>query len=120
MFSIFNQISIVGGLLWGQIVTTVPTSNLPRNFTIGSGEVESADDPFNNDEDMETHEKRSGQILWIRGLTRLQTQVGFRHFFRKKWPHSSNNQLPTHLLLTACVVEEEGRSRSPTKNLLNG
>ena len=27
-------------------------------------------------EDPETHEKRSGQILWIRGLTRLQTQVG--------------------------------------------
>jgi hypothetical protein len=72
------KLLLVGGLLWGQIVTTIPTSNLPKNFTIGSGEVESADDPFNQDDDMETHEKRSGQILWIRGLTRLQTQVGYK------------------------------------------
>ncbi|CAD5220644.1 unnamed protein product [Bursaphelenchus okinawaensis] len=68
----------VGDLLWGQIVTTIPTSGIPNSFTIGSGECESADDIFNNEyDDAETHEKRSGQILWIRGLTRLQTQVGF-------------------------------------------
>lgn len=55
----------MGGLLWGQIVTTVPTSGLPRNFTIGSGEVESADDIFAPEyDDMETHEKRSGKILF--------------------------------------------------------
>lgn len=101
--NIANQSPVlVGGLLWGQIVTTIPTSNLPRSFTIGSGEVESADDPFNNDEDMETHEKRSGQILWIRGLTRLQTQVGFWHFFElENWSYSPNNLhlFNTHILL---------------------
>uniref|UniRef100_A0A915D7F1 P-type Ca(2+) transporter n=1 Tax=Ditylenchus dipsaci TaxID=166011 RepID=A0A915D7F1_9BILA len=47
---------------------------LPKNLTIGGGEVESTDNIFNEYEDDETHEKRSGQILWIRGLTRLQTQ----------------------------------------------
>ncbi|CAD5228581.1 unnamed protein product [Bursaphelenchus xylophilus] len=73
----------VGGLLWGQVVTTIPTSGLPRSFTIGSGEVESADDIFNNEyDDAETHEKRSGQILWIRGLTRLQTQLRVVKAFR--------------------------------------
>jgi Ca2+ transporting ATPase len=66
----------VGALLWGQVVTTVPTSGLPKSFTIGSGEVESTDHILSGDyEDAQTHEKRSGQILWIRGLTRLQTQI---------------------------------------------
>lgn len=37
-------------------------------------------DPLMPDyEDPDTHEKRSGQILWVRGLTRLQTQV--RRFY---------------------------------------
>ncbi|KAI6214471.1 Plasma membrane calcium-transporting ATPase 3 [Aphelenchoides besseyi] len=72
----------VGGLLWGQVVTSIPTSGIPRSFTIGSGEVESADEIFNNDDDPETHTKRSGQILWIRGLTRLQTQLRVVKAFR--------------------------------------
>uniref|UniRef100_A0AC34QK17 Calcium-transporting ATPase n=1 Tax=Panagrolaimus sp. JU765 TaxID=591449 RepID=A0AC34QK17_9BILA len=66
----------VGALLWGQIVTSIPTSGLPKSFTIGSGEVESTDHILSGEfDDAETHEKRSGQILWIRGLTRLQTQL---------------------------------------------
>lgn len=48
---------------------------MPKILTFGSGEVESTDNILNGDNDDETHEKRSGQILWIRGLTRLQTQV---------------------------------------------
>ncbi|PAV73722.1 hypothetical protein WR25_04645 [Diploscapter pachys] len=64
----------VGTLLWGQIVTTIPTGSLPQNMTIGSGEAP-ANDPLMSDYDnSDTHEKRSGQILWVRGLTRLQTQ----------------------------------------------
>ncbi|VDM85467.1 unnamed protein product [Strongylus vulgaris] len=44
-------------------------------MTIGSGEAP-ANDPLMPDyEDPDTHEKRSGQILWVRGLTRLQTQL---------------------------------------------
>ncbi|KAE9553498.1 hypothetical protein FO519_003290 [Halicephalobus sp. NKZ332] len=66
----------VGALLWGQVVTTIPTSGLPKSWTIGSGEVESTDHILSGEfDDSETHEKRSGQILWIRGLTRLQTQL---------------------------------------------
>lgn len=66
-------------LLWGQIITTIPTNSLPRNvFSWGSGEP--ATDPIadlgNDDKlDLDNKEKRTGQILWIRGLTRLQTQV---------------------------------------------
>uniref|UniRef100_F1KQN1 Calcium-transporting ATPase n=1 Tax=Ascaris suum TaxID=6253 RepID=F1KQN1_ASCSU len=66
----------VGVLLWGQIVTTIPTSGLPKNLTIGGGDVASTENILSGEyADPETHERRSGQILWIRGLTRLQTQI---------------------------------------------
>ncbi|VDN57768.1 unnamed protein product [Dracunculus medinensis] len=66
----------IGTLLWGQIVTTIPTSGLPENMAIGGGDVTSTENILSGEyEDPETHEKRSGQILWIRGLTRLQTQI---------------------------------------------
>ena len=63
-----------------QLVTTIPTSKLPKSWTTGrmtSEEVELMErrdsepaDPLATD-DM----GRRGQILWIRGLTRLQHQV---------------------------------------------
>jgi Ca2+ transporting ATPase len=60
-----------------QVVTSIPTKGLPKSLTIGSGEVQDTPGLLSGEyEDPETHEKRSGQILWIRGLTRLQTQVG--------------------------------------------
>ncbi|CCD74104.1 Calcium-transporting ATPase [Caenorhabditis elegans] len=65
----------VGTLLWGQIVTSIPTGSLPANMTIGSGEAPTNDPLMPDYEDSDTHEKRSGQILWVRGLTRLQTQI---------------------------------------------
>ncbi|XP_066962012.1 plasma membrane calcium-transporting ATPase 2 isoform X3 [Macrobrachium rosenbergii] len=69
-----------GVLLWGQLVTSIPTKKLPKNvFSWGSGEP--ATDPiadFSNEDKLDSDgkdSKRTGQILWIRGLTRLQTQV---------------------------------------------
>ncbi|CAJ0579540.1 unnamed protein product, partial [Mesorhabditis spiculigera] len=73
----------VGVLLWGQVITSIPTDSLPATMTIGGGEP--ADDgPLlpGDYEDPDTHEKRSGQILWIRGLTRLQTQLRVVKAFR--------------------------------------
>ncbi|XP_065316419.1 plasma membrane calcium-transporting ATPase 2-like isoform X2 [Gordionus sp. m RMFG-2023] len=77
----------VGELLWGQIVTSLPTKRLPKKFTWGGGkqiieEIEAQNLPH----DMMLggigglgggpgDRRTSGQILWIRGLTRLQTQV---------------------------------------------
>ncbi|EPB77118.1 hypothetical protein ANCCEY_03819 [Ancylostoma ceylanicum] len=57
-----------------ELVTTIPTGSLPQNMTIGSGEAPMNDQLMPDYEDPDTHEKRSGQILWVRGLTRLQTQ----------------------------------------------
>ncbi|XP_071518787.1 plasma membrane calcium-transporting ATPase 2 isoform X6 [Panulirus ornatus] len=66
-------------LLWGQVVTSIPTKTLPKNiFSWGSGEPQT--DPiadFNTEDKLDSDgkdSKRTGQILWIRGLTRLQTQ----------------------------------------------
>ncbi|CAI5448926.1 unnamed protein product [Caenorhabditis angaria] len=72
----------VGTLLWGQIVTSIPTGSLPANMTIGSGEAPDNDPLMPDYEDSDTHEKRSGQILWVRGLTRLQTQLRVVKAFR--------------------------------------
>uniref|UniRef100_A0A8R1TT93 Calcium-transporting ATPase n=1 Tax=Onchocerca volvulus TaxID=6282 RepID=A0A8R1TT93_ONCVO len=73
----------VGVLLWGQVVTTIPTSGLPKNMAIGGGDVTSTENILSGEyEDPATHEKRSGQILWIRGLTRLQTQLRVVKAFR--------------------------------------
>ncbi|KAF8372116.1 mca-3 [Pristionchus pacificus] len=73
----------VGTLLWGQIVTSIPTGSLPATMTIGAGEVPCTEALLPGEyEDPDTHEKRSGQILWIRGLTRLQTQLRVVKAFR--------------------------------------
>ncbi|XP_076362615.1 plasma membrane calcium-transporting ATPase 2-like isoform X3 [Tachypleus tridentatus] len=69
-----------GSLLWGQLITTIPTKKIPKTFTWGSGTPDEHDHAiFHGEEtsrDSISHEvKRTGQILWIRGLTRLQTQL---------------------------------------------
>nr|XP_053634797.1 plasma membrane calcium-transporting ATPase 2-like isoform X2 [Cherax quadricarinatus] len=69
-----------GVLLWGQVVTSIPTKKLPKNvFSWGSGEPQTdpiADFAIEDKLDSDGKDgKRTGQILWIRGLTRLQTQL---------------------------------------------
>ncbi|EFX76259.1 hypothetical protein DAPPUDRAFT_188575 [Daphnia pulex] len=71
----------VGTLVWGQVVTTVPTSKIPKIFSWGRGhpeDISAAMGALTEDRfDADGEKKRTtGQILWIRGLTRLQTQVG--------------------------------------------
>ncbi|XP_063928745.1 plasma membrane calcium-transporting ATPase 2 isoform X2 [Zophobas morio] len=69
----------LGTLLWGQLVTTVPTRKIPKILSWGRGHPEEyteaiaiGEEKFDVDSDKKP---RAGQILWIRGLTRLQTQV---------------------------------------------
>lgn len=69
----------VGTLLWGQIVTTIPTRKIPKILSWGRGHPEEyteaiqlVEEKFDLDSDKRP---RAGQILWIRGLTRLQTQL---------------------------------------------
>jgi len=78
----------VGTLVWGQLVTTIPTRKIPKIFSWGRGNPEDmaatmamVEDKY----DENGHEKRrsTGQILWIRGLTRLQTQIRVVNAFRQ-------------------------------------
>ncbi|XP_029665736.1 plasma membrane calcium-transporting ATPase 2 isoform X6 [Formica exsecta] len=68
----------IGTLIWGQIVTTIPTRRIPKILSWGRGQPDDigamnlGDENFDPDSDKKP---RAGQILWIRGLTRLQTQV---------------------------------------------
>ncbi|XP_074094819.1 plasma membrane calcium-transporting ATPase 3 isoform X3 [Cotesia typhae] len=68
----------IGTLVWGQLVTTVPTRKIPKILSWGRGQpddigaINLGDEKFGPDSDKKP---RAGQILWIRGLTRLQTQV---------------------------------------------
>lgn len=69
-----------GTLVWGQLITTIPTKRIPKTFTWGSGPPEEMAGNVSLVEDgssgsLSQDVKRTGQILWIRGLTRLQTQV---------------------------------------------
>jgi len=71
----------VGVLVWNQVVATIPTKKIPKKFTWGSGAPEQmlGENGSLNDNgstsSLSQDVKRTGQILWIRGLTRLQTQV---------------------------------------------
>lgn len=69
----------LGTLLWGQLVTTVPTRKIPKILSWGRGHPEEYTEAIHLGEekfDVDSEKKpRAGQILWIRGLTRLQTQL---------------------------------------------
>uniref|UniRef100_A0A6Q2Y7P8 Calcium-transporting ATPase n=1 Tax=Esox lucius TaxID=8010 RepID=A0A6Q2Y7P8_ESOLU len=71
-----------GSLLWGQLISSIPTSRLTFLKSAGHGtqRQEIPDEELEDMEDMEEidhaeRELRRGQILWFRGLNRIQTQV---------------------------------------------
>ncbi|XP_039496394.1 plasma membrane calcium-transporting ATPase 2 isoform X7 [Drosophila santomea] len=80
----------IGTLVWGQLITSVPTRKLPKILSWGRGHPEEYTDGMNLGEErfdsIDSDKKpRAGQILWIRGLTRLQTQISdlFTHFITR-------------------------------------
>uniref|UniRef100_A0A4W4ENI4 Calcium-transporting ATPase n=1 Tax=Electrophorus electricus TaxID=8005 RepID=A0A4W4ENI4_ELEEL len=77
----------VGELLWGQVIATVPTSHLKclKEAGTGPGTDEMTEDDLAEDEEEIDHaerELRRGQILWFRGLNRIQTQMRVVKAFR--------------------------------------
>ncbi|XP_077387070.1 plasma membrane calcium-transporting ATPase 3-like isoform X4 [Festucalex cinctus] len=77
----------VGELLWGQLISSVPTQHLKFLKEAGHGttkeeiheEVMSADADEIDHAEMEL---RRGQILWFRGLNRIQTQMDVVYTFQ--------------------------------------
>ncbi|XP_075434495.1 plasma membrane calcium-transporting ATPase 3 isoform X1 [Ascaphus truei] len=77
----------VGELVWGQVISTVPTSHLKclKEAGHGPGKDDMTDEELADDEDEIDHaerELRRGQILWFRGLNRIQTQIRVVKAFR--------------------------------------
>ncbi|XP_075407303.1 plasma membrane calcium-transporting ATPase 1 [Tenrec ecaudatus] len=77
----------MGTLLWGQLISTIPTSRLKFLKEAGHGtqkeeipEEELAEDV--EEIDHAERELRRGQILWFRGLNRIQTQIRVVNAFR--------------------------------------
>ncbi|KAM9375447.1 plasma membrane calcium-transporting ATPase 1-like isoform 2-T2 [Pholidichthys leucotaenia] len=78
-----------GSLLWGQLVSSVPTSWLKFLTTAGHGtqqeEIPEEELEEMKDKDEIDHaemELRRGQVLWCRGLNRIQTQIRVVNAFR--------------------------------------
>ena len=65
--------------LFSQLVTCVPTHKLPQSMTMGAASAQEIEmmerESMNDDASMVEDMGSRGQILWIRGLTRLQHQV---------------------------------------------
>ncbi|KAM4610725.1 plasma membrane calcium-transporting ATPase 3b isoform 2-T2 [Polymixia lowei] len=77
----------VGELLWGQLISTVPTERLPclkeAGLGLEPGEEEGEELAEDEEEiDCAERELRRGQILWFRGLNRIQTQMRVVKAFR--------------------------------------
>ncbi|XP_036389480.1 plasma membrane calcium-transporting ATPase 2-like isoform X1 [Megalops cyprinoides] len=77
----------LGELVWGQVIATIPNSRL--NFLKGAGQLtykeEVPEEELNDEEEEIDHgerELRRGQILWFRGLSRIQTQIRVVNAFR--------------------------------------
>ncbi|XP_015106831.1 plasma membrane calcium-transporting ATPase 4 isoform X3 [Vicugna pacos] len=75
----------IGELLWAQIVSTIPTQSLKFLKEAGHGTTkeEITKDAEGLDEiDHAEMELRRGQILWFRGLNRIQTQIDVINTFQ--------------------------------------
>uniref|UniRef100_A0A673JUP1 Calcium-transporting ATPase n=1 Tax=Sinocyclocheilus rhinocerous TaxID=307959 RepID=A0A673JUP1_9TELE len=77
----------MGELVWGQVISTIPNSKL--RFLRGAGQLSQKDDmpeeEMNEDQEEIDHserELRRGQILWFRGLNRIQTQIEVVNTFK--------------------------------------
>ncbi|XP_062921288.1 plasma membrane calcium-transporting ATPase 1-like isoform X2 [Mobula hypostoma] len=77
----------IGELLWGQVIASIPTSRLKFLKEAGHGttkdDIPEGELMEDNDEiDHAEMELRRGQILWFRGLNRIQTQIKVVNAFR--------------------------------------
>uniref|UniRef100_A0AAQ5XR59 Calcium-transporting ATPase n=1 Tax=Amphiprion ocellaris TaxID=80972 RepID=A0AAQ5XR59_AMPOC len=79
----------VGSLLWGQLVSSIPTKWLKFLKTAGHGtqREEIPEEELEEMKDMDEidhaeMELRRGQVLWCRGLNRIQTQIRVVNAFR--------------------------------------
>ncbi|XP_062975448.1 plasma membrane calcium-transporting ATPase 3 isoform X3 [Elgaria multicarinata webbii] len=111
-----------GELVWGQVIATIPSSQLKclKEAGHGPGKDEITDEEMAEDEEEIDHaerELRRGQILWFRGLNRIQTQMEVVSTFKRSGSFQgavrrrssvlsqlhdvTNISTPTHVILSA-------------------
>nr|KAF6359486.1 ATPase plasma membrane Ca2+ transporting 3 [Myotis myotis] len=112
----------IGELVWGQVIATIPTSQLKclKEAGHGPGKDEMTDEELAEGEEEIDHaerELRRGQILWFRGLNRIQTQMEVVSTFKRSGSFQgavrrrssvlsqlhdvTNLSTPTHVILSA-------------------
>ncbi|XP_035244078.1 plasma membrane calcium-transporting ATPase 2 isoform X10 [Anguilla anguilla] len=124
----------LGELVWGQVIATIPNSKL--KFLRGAGQLtrkdEMPEEEMNEDNEEIDHaerELRRGQILWFRGLNRIQTQIevvntfksgtSFQGALRRQSSTTSQNQdvtnvsSPSHVSLSNALSSPTSTTAAP-------
>nr|ACC91880.2 plasma membrane Ca++ transporting ATPase 4 variant x/b [Mus musculus] len=95
----------IGELLWGQVISAIPTKSLKflKEAGHGSDKEDISRDTEGMDEiDLAEMELRRGQILWVRGLNRIQTQIRVVKLFHNNHEvaHKPKNRSSIHTFMT--------------------
>ncbi|XP_018600094.2 plasma membrane calcium-transporting ATPase 2 isoform X4 [Scleropages formosus] len=124
----------VGELLWGQVISTIPNNKL--KFLKRAGQLTQKDEmpeeetnEENEEIDHAERELRRGQILWFRGLNRIQTQIevvntfksgtSFQGALRRQSSTTSQSQdvanvsSPTHVSVSNALPSPTGIAAAP-------
>uniref|UniRef100_A0A672K5Q9 Calcium-transporting ATPase n=1 Tax=Sinocyclocheilus grahami TaxID=75366 RepID=A0A672K5Q9_SINGR len=129
----------MGELIWGQVIASVPTHQLKCLKEAGHGrsQDEIMDEELAEDEDeidYAERELRRGQILWFRGLNRIQTQMEVVSTFKRSGSFQgavrrrssvlsqlhdvTNNSTPSHVVLS--TANATGAPGSESLHSVNG
>jgi len=114
-------------LIWGQIVTSIPNRIIPKSFSFGGRKEvlpHPGDEEHDQIPDFTEDSNRRGQILWFRGLNRIQQQMSvveaFKHSTDLRGKASSNHDDNSHhdwlqlqMLITPEVTPQVTPSGSP-------
>ncbi|XP_055974878.1 plasma membrane calcium-transporting ATPase 4 isoform X3 [Sorex fumeus] len=109
----------IGELLWGQLISMIPTKSLKflKEAGHGTAKEEITKDAEGLDEiDHAEMELRRGQILWFRGLNRIQTQIdvintfqtgaSFKGVLKRQSPHLEITHVPSSYATVAPTVSD--------------
>ncbi|XP_026125208.1 plasma membrane calcium-transporting ATPase 3-like isoform X5 [Carassius auratus] len=129
----------MGELVWGQVIASVPTHQLKCLKEAGHGSAPDMimDEDLAEDEEEIDHaerELRRGQILWFRGLNRIQTQMEVVSTFKRSGSFQgaarrrssvlsqlhdvTNNSTPSHVVLS--TANATGAPGSESLHSVNG
>ncbi|XP_003792298.1 plasma membrane calcium-transporting ATPase 4 [Otolemur garnettii] len=105
----------IGELIWGQVISAIPTQSLKflKEAGHGTAKEEINKDAEGLDEiDHAEMELRRGQILWFRGLNRIQTQIKVVKAFHSSLHESiqkpkSQNSIHNFMIHPEFAIDEE-------------